>query len=405
MIEAPIPDNESERQHAVEQYHILDTLPEGSYNDITSLMAMVCDVPVSLVSFIDNNRQWLKSHHGLDFNETSRALSMCGHALVSGLDIFIVEDTSKDERFADNPIIIEYGIVGYAGIPLIDKDGYALGTLCVINNNPMILDEPKKEALKSMARQVLYLLERHQNENRLKESMKDLKYSNDELKRYAAVLSHDIKSPINHILGFVNIIEEDVELDSDALEHFSAIKDASNTLKTYINGLLEYYTSDKLLGNDPEVFNIKDIFDDVGKLMMSCDDTTVTFEDTEEHIYSHKAAISQILLNLVTNSIKYGNEHHHTHVNISFTKTNKELRFAVIDNGIGIGDDDQLSIFELFTTIDPSSKKGTGIGLATVAKLLENLDGSIEVDSTLGKGSTFTFVLPRIDSYLGKLLS
>ncbi len=160
MTKPTIPDNENERQKALDSYQILDTESELAFDDLTQLAAKICNTPIALVTLIDNDRQWFKSKHGLDAKETSRDISFCGHAINYKSSIFEVKNTDEDTRFNDNPLTINSpNIKFYAGIPLINKDGYALGTLCVIDNKPRVLNEEQKNVLRALSRQVITQLE------------------------------------------------------------------------------------------------------------------------------------------------------------------------------------------------------------------------------------------------------
>jgi GAF domain-containing protein len=151
----PVPPNESERLAALRSYKILDTKPEERFDELTRLAALICGVPISLISLIDTDRQWFKSRFGLDVQETPRAQAFCTHAIMQP-DLFVVPDATKDERFADNPLVTgELNIRFYAGEPLAARDGHVLGTLCVIDHEPHTLTEAQKEALKIVGRLVI----------------------------------------------------------------------------------------------------------------------------------------------------------------------------------------------------------------------------------------------------------
>src|SRR5436190_14980340 len=124
MIPPQTPANEQERLQALYEYDILDTLPEKDFDYLTRIAAQICDTPISLITLIDSSRQWFKSHHGIDVQETGKELSFCAHAINTPQQIMVVPDTRLDERFADNPFVTgEPNAVFYAGVPLVTEKG------------------------------------------------------------------------------------------------------------------------------------------------------------------------------------------------------------------------------------------------------------------------------------------
>jgi PAS domain S-box-containing protein len=155
---SPLPNNERERLVAMKSYHILDTEEEKDFDDITELAALICDMPVAIITLIDEKRQWFKAKRGWTYKETHRDLSFCAHTIHMD-DVMIVPDTLKDDRFFDNPLVTEDPAIRfYAGMPLITRDGYKLGTLAVIDKKPGMLSEDQVSALRKLGRQVVNLL-------------------------------------------------------------------------------------------------------------------------------------------------------------------------------------------------------------------------------------------------------
>ena len=151
--------DESKRLKSLQQYDILDTAAEKVFDDLTRLATAICGTPISLVSIVDEDRQWFKSRTGLDAEQTPRDQAFCAHAIKDNIP-FIVEDATKDERFVDNPLVTgDPNIRFYAGMPLIVEDGSALGTLCVIDRQPRTLTAEQIDSLEVLRDAVVSHLE------------------------------------------------------------------------------------------------------------------------------------------------------------------------------------------------------------------------------------------------------
>jgi GAF domain-containing protein len=147
-----IPADEDDRQAALDRTGLLRPGHNQDLDDIVELAAMICGVPIALVSLVDHGRQFFKARIGLPAEETPRDISFCGHAIV-GSGLFVVPDAAQDERFADNPLVTgPPHIRFYAGVPLLVDDRYSIGTLCVIDSKPRVLDERARDALTRLAR-------------------------------------------------------------------------------------------------------------------------------------------------------------------------------------------------------------------------------------------------------------
>lgn len=175
MNKGPVKTNESERLDALYNYEILDTQPEEDFDRITKIASLVCGVPISLISLIDENRQWFKSRVGLDVGETSRSLAFCQYA-IKDRNFMEVPDAQQDERFKNNELVTSDPYIRYyLGFPLVDPDGFALGTLCVIDTVPKDLSEDQKQVLSLLRDEVVSLIINRKEKEKYKESEQKLK--------------------------------------------------------------------------------------------------------------------------------------------------------------------------------------------------------------------------------------
>jgi adenylate cyclase len=172
----PLPSNEPQRLAALREYRILDTAPELAYDDLTELAAQIAHCPVACIGIMDTNREWIKSKYGLpaDFNELPREMNVCS-TTICGTDVLTVPDLSKDERFATYPLVSsEPYIRFYCGMPLINPEGYALGTLCIIDFQPRDLTFEQVDAVRCLSRQAVAQLELRRNLLELDEAKREL---------------------------------------------------------------------------------------------------------------------------------------------------------------------------------------------------------------------------------------
>ncbi|MBQ4822521.1 GAF domain-containing sensor histidine kinase [Aquimarina sp. MMG016] len=400
-MKAPkFPDNEKHRQVAVEKYQLLDTLPEENYDNITSLMSYICETPISLITLLDKDRNFLKSHHGIPFNESPREISFCGHAINSEDPITIIEDSREDERFHGNPLVTEHQAIFYAGAPLVDSDGYKLGTLCVYDTKPRKLTPEQKKALLAMSKQVVNLFEQRYQNLKLIKLRDRLEKRNEDLKKFASIVSHDLKSPLANIILLTELLEDDNKdiLNEVSLQYLEYLKTSSYSLKDYIDGILRFYKSDDLIYSKQEEIHIDNLIEELKKITDSEHKVTFSIESNVKKFVANKAALMQVLINLITNGIKY-NSKLKAIIDIKIIENEDTYEFAVKDNGNGIPEGDLDKIFDLFSVVgveDNSGNIGTGIGLATVRKIVKNLGGKISVFSIEGKGSIFTFSMAKI---------
>ena len=400
MISPKLPENEKARQKAVEKYKLLDTYPEESYDNITSIIGYITESPVSLITLLDNDRNFFKSKRGLEFSESPRGVSFCGHAILSEAEITIIKDARLDERFYNNPLVTEHNAVFYAGVPLINPEGYRLGTLCVFDTNPRELKDAQINALKTMAKQVVILFEKHFQNSQLLELQDDLKRRNSNLKKFTDIVSHDIKSPLANIIALTDLLAEENKdsLNDNSKQYIEYLKSSSFALKNYVDGLYSFYENDTILKRKKEPILFSELMEIVQTMTQRFDEKIeFNYSSESKNITINKSALLQIFLNLVTNAIKYNNKPE-IRIDINCTETNDHYQFMVKDNGNGIPEKNLSTIFDIFSVVgekDRYGNTGSGVGLATVKKLVNNQDGEITLVSQESMGSTFYFTIAK----------
>lgn len=391
-----MPENELLRLNVVSEYQLIDKLPDEDYDNITNLVATICEAPISLITMIDKDRNFFISHHGVSFQESPRDISFCGHAILCKDPIFIVKDARLDERFIDNPFVDSAKAIFYAGVPLINSEGHALGTLCVFDHVPRVLNTVQKNALITLGKQVVNSFELRRQNLKLEAAKAILIQHNIELKKFAGHVSHDLKSPLANIISLTQLLKEDLSnhISKESLEYFDHIEESAFILKDYIDGLLLHYKAGELLMAKKEDVQLSVTCEDIKQLLLTKNDR-LDFSAVDVIKNINKAAFIQILINLVDNALKY-NDQDQRIVEITYLEEPNFHKFSVRDNGIGIEKSKQDLIFNLFASIPKeNSKPSTGIGLSTIKNLVNKLGGDISVQSELGQGSVFTFTMAK----------
>lgn len=196
---APVPACEHERLEALRRYDILDTPAEDDFDRLATLAALLCETPIALVSLLDERRQWWKARCGVKLNETSRAWAFCAHAIL-GTTILEVPDAALDERFAGSPLVMgDAGIRFYAGVPLFTPDGFALGTLCVMDRRPRRLRSDQRKGLWLLAEQVVGLLEQRRQAQTLAGVVERLR------RNPVATVGHEPRTPLTPARGTLSL--------------------------------------------------------------------------------------------------------------------------------------------------------------------------------------------------------
>lgn len=407
MLKAPIPYNEGERLKKLYSYQILDTPSETDYDELVQLASQICNVPISLMTLVDKDRQWFKANVGLTVPETPREVSFCGHA-INGTNLFVVEDATLDTRFSDNPLVTsDPNIKFYMGMPLTTPDGYNIGTLCVIDHKPRTLTDQQQNAIRILAKQVVNHLELRLQINEIKNAYLDLNEERDNSQRinniYQKLLSivgHDIRGPLYSFIQLVEMVIDGTVSYEDFIKLAPDFKNNMQNTTTLLNNLVDW-GKEHIQGNSN---NLKDV--DFYQLVEKVKSNFVTqanlkgieiINNVPSNVILHldENILRFIIRNLVSNSLKFTNS---GQIIIDASISDSNFIFSVSDNGIGMSENIKNNLFKWDTTkntrLGTNNEKGTGLGLSIIKEFTDQLNADIHVDTEINKGTKFTITVP-----------
>ncbi|MDB5279744.1 MAG: histidine kinase [Ferruginibacter sp.] len=383
---------EAERIKALKKYDILDTPPDGSFDNLTKLAAKLLDMPIALISLVDTDRIWFKSRFGLDVSQINRDPGLCASAILSD-EIYLVEDTKKDPRTLANPLVAgQLGLRFYAAVPL-KVQGYNLGTFCVLDKNPRRFTEEQKELLQTLADIVIDQME-------LRLAARKAIYNQNQM---LSIFAHDLKNPLSTIVLGAELIKEEKN-DGQAFEEtLYRIINAGKKSMALIEDLLE---SARREANEIQ-FHFKKI--DFSNLIVDVVTTNQILADNKNQkiqlnieanplVLADERKLFEVADNLINNAIKYSPKN--KNIVITIKERNNKVILEVWDEGPGFTEEEKEHLFQRFSRLSAKPTGGesaTGLGLSIVKTLVEAHQGKVLAKSEgKDKGSKFSIEIPVI---------
>jgi two-component sensor histidine kinase len=355
-IPATIPENEVQRMMAVRRYDVLDTPPDGAFDRVTALAARRFGVPISIISIVDEDRIWFKSHHGLPVEQIERTPGLCASAILSN-DPYLLPDASIDPRSLANPLVAgDFGLRFYVGVPLTTRDGFNLGTLCVIDKEPRAIDERQIEDLKDLASVVIDQLEMRLSARRAVEQAKLM----------AKEIDHRVMNSLQFVSGLLAMQSRTPDVGPAALH----LQLAANRVAAVAQVHRHFYADEA------------DEASCIAFLRRLCEDlATILGRSIFVHGDDGKVPTTWIqpiglLVNeLVTNAAKHGGGR----IDVTYVQEAGTHRIVVCDEGEGLPAD-----------FDPAAADKS-LGMRVVTSLARQLGGTLSAaDREDTPGSCFT---------------
>lgn len=401
--------HERARLAALHEYRLLDAPAGDELEAVVRVAAVVAGVPFATLNLIDENRQCQLTTTGFEGGDSTREASMCAVHFEKG-DFVYRPDARLDPTYVNNPWVTgELGAVRlYGSAPLITPQGYALGSLCVFDTEPGVLSGDQVDRLKDLAEVILALFERRRQaranaelaaelrdrHDELNQAIEELRRSNTELEAFAAVVSHDLASPLSVVKGYLELLADWARSDQQSTNWIGASARAVNRMSGLITSLLSYARA----GNAPcriEAAPIGELAEQaINDLRANVDGATIVVPGDLPVLDCDPTLIRQLLQNLIGNALKYRHPGRPCRIELGAELLGNEWAVSVTDNGLGIPAEQRRKVFEMFAQIDPANGLGHGVGLSTCQRIVDRHGGRIAATDTPGGGTTITFTLP-----------
>ena len=358
---AIVPPDEAERLQAVRRYDILDTPPDGAFDRVTALAARRFKVPISIVSIVDNDRIWFKSHHGLSLNQVGRDPGLCASAILSP-EPHILLDAAIDPRSLANPLVAsDFGLRFYAGVPLRTSDGFNLGTLCIIDREPRPIDQAQINDLRDLAAVVMDQME--------------LRLSARVAVERAQVLAREIDHRVMNSLQFISGMLAVQSRSANSSDAAAQLKTAADRVAAVARVHRHFYAEEVAESVSCLTF-IKRLCADLSSILSS----QISVGGNDGRIPTTLIQPIGLLVNeLVTNAAKHGAGK----IDVSYRATGREHTLVVCDRGNGLPVDFDLENSQI------------GLGMKVIRLLTKELRGTISAEANPGgPGACFVVTFP-----------
>jgi signal transduction histidine kinase len=394
--------DERARLGALRRVKILDTPRERRFDDLVELAAQVCGTPMAVLNLVDADRQWGKAMVGFADTEEPRSVSFCARTIEQDAGLMVVPDTREDPRFADNPLVTgDPNLRFYAGASVVDREGYRLGSVCVVDTRPRTLDDGQLRALEALARAAMAQMELRLTLEVEREEVRKLRDLDRVRDQFISTVSHELRTPLTSIRGWIDLLLEEPErLEADQLDAIQRIDRNTSRLGRLLDDLLDLTRADAgALSIRREHVDLADLTrDGVAALASGARSGMLGVRASvpaSVPVLGDAERLAQVIDNLCSNAVKYTPDGGTIAIELEARAGQAELR--VVDNGIGIPIGERDLLFERFfraSTATESDIPGSGLGLAISKAIIERHGGTIAVGDGEDGGTAFVVRLP-----------
>ena len=401
--------NLSGRLSALYDSELLDTPSEPIFDRITTLISRLLQVPVALISLVDENRQFFKSQCGLpdaaaDRRETPLTHSFCQHVVMSE-QTFKVTDARTHPTVRQNGAVADLGVIAYLGVPLVTREGYVLGSLCAIDSKPHTWQEGDTRMLNDLAAQVIDIIELRTRNKRLTAQITELQTAASDRQFAATTAVHDLRTPLNSLMMGLSALPMLGQLNDTQQEYLAIAERNGSNLADMIDQLLNTFNIERrgkaaLIPESCQPASMAHQAVDQVIALARHRQVTINVQVGEElpEFIGDEPMLVRVLVNLLGNALKFTPEKGQISliVTIQPHAAQTNLVFSVTDNGVGIPANAREQVFQDGSQIDNHAQavRSTGLGLTFCKRVVESHGGRIWFDSKPDKGSTFYFSLP-----------
>jgi signal transduction histidine kinase len=366
----------------------------NALQNLVRLAAQLCGAPFGVVNIITAGHQHQIGAWGVDPGVCSREDSMCAKVFLSR-EKTVVPDASLDPRFADSPFVTgELGSVRfYASVPLETESGFVPGTLCVFSEAAEELSPAQVDMLEILARQVVELLELQHRTAQLDKAYADLEESNSRLAGFAGRVSHDLRTPLTTMLGYLEMLQDDpgVSAVPGAADDLEKIGASGRRMLSMLQDVLSY---SRVGGSiQPEYVSLRTAAREAMQDLGIADLNLVEVQDLT--VRADRGQLRTLLQNLLSNAMNYRSPHRDLRIRVSGVSNYHGSTVFVADNGKGIAPEDRAKVLEPLVRLHRAGDgAGTGLGLATCSNIAKAHGGELTLTETPGGGTTVVVSFP-----------